>query len=618
MMNKLKYRFDNLMARGTGTLIVSLATVTVLMILIVSFIVCITGIDNGAGFVSLIWMGVLHSIDPGAIGGDTGNFFFVAAMFVISLGGIFIFSILIGLLTTGISSKLESLRKGHSSIVESGHTVILGWSNQIFTILSELIEANCNHKNRCIVIMSPMDKVEMDEAIRTRIPDAKTTCIVTRNGSPIDINDLELLSLHTAKSIIINEIDDASVIKTLLAIVHSPIERKTPYQIVAVLREPKNVKVAEIAARGQAQIILEDTIISRIIAQTCRQAGLSAVYTELLNFDRDEIYLRSFPELSGKTYGETLSLFETSSVIGLNSNRGAKLNPPMDTILSEGDAIIAVTRDDDTLLLDGTPFFIDESMLSDPIAENAAPERILILGWNDDANMIIHELDRYVADGSKFTIVSECPDAASTIHRLDGQLEHAVIELIERNITQRATLDALLAEDYPHIILLSDHCHEDIQRADADTIITLLHLRNIAQVSGKQFTIVSEMLDVRNSRLADVAKVNDFIVSDTIISLLMSQVSENPVLNAVFKDIFDADGSEIYLKPVEQYVRIGEPVTFYTVVESARRKGESAFGYTIAKQSCDAQAYDGVYVNPTKSKPIRFEQGDRIIVVAEN
>ena len=578
MMNKLKYRFDNLMARGTGALIVSLATVTVLMILIVSFIVCITGVDNGAGFVSLIWMGVLHSIDPGAIGADTGNFFFVAAMFVISLGGIFIFSILIGLLTTCISSKLESLRKGHSSIVESGHTVILGWSNQIFTILSELIEANCNHKNRCIVIMSPMDKVEMDEAIRTRIPDAKTTCIVTRNGSPIDINDLELLSLHTAKSIIVNEIDDASVIKTLLAIVHSPIERKTPYQIVAVLREPKNVKVAEIAARGQAQIILEDTIISRIIAQTCRQAGLSAVYTELLNFDRDEIYLRSFPELSGKTFGETLSLFETSSVIGLNSNRGAKLNPPMDTILSEGDAIIAVTRDDDTLLLDGTPFFIDESMLSDPIAENAAPERILILGWNDDANMIIHELDRYVADGSKFTIVSECPDAASTIHRLDGQLEHAVIELI----------------------------------------ITLLHLRNIAQISGKQFTIVSEMLDVRNSRLADVAKVNDFIVSDTIISLLMSQVSENPVLNAVFKDIFDADGSEIYLKPVEQYVRIGEPVTFYTVVESARRKGESAFGYTIAKQSCDAQAYDGVYVNPTKSKSIQFEHGDRIIVVAEN
>ena len=618
MKSKLKYRFDNLMARGTGALIVSLAIATLLLITIVSFLLCVTGIDDGKGFLTLFWMGVLHSFDPGSIGGDTGSVLFITAMFIITLGGIFIFSILIGLLTTGISTKLESLRKGHSCIVESGHTVILGWSNQIFTILSELVEANSNHKNNCIVIMSPMDKVEMDEAIRSRIPDTKTTCIVTRNGSSIDINDLELLSLHTAKSIIINETDDAAVIKTLLAIVHSPIERKTPYRIIAVLREPKNVEVAKIAARGQAEIILEDTIISRIIAQTCRQAGLSAVYTELLNFDRDEIYLRSFSALNGKTYGETLTLFETSSVIGLNTASGAKLNPPMNTLLCEGDEIIAVTRDDDTLLLDGTQVFIDESVFSNHTTEKAVPERILILGWNEDANMIIRELDRYVADSSKFTIVSECPDAASTIQRIDGQLQHAAIELIQRNITQRATLDALLTEDYPHIILLSDRCHEDIQRADANTIVTLLHLRNIAETTGKEFTIVSEMLDVRNSRLADVAKVNDFIVSDTIISLLMSQVSENPVLNAVFKDIFDADGSEIYLKPVEQYVCLDEQVTFYAVVESARRKGESAFGYTIAKQSGNDQAFGGVYVNPKKSKSILFEKGDRIIVVAEN
>ncbi|MEA4913225.1 MAG: hypothetical protein VB061_01465 [Christensenella sp.] len=618
MKNKLKYRFDNLMAKGTVALILSLATVTVLMILVVSVLVCVTGIGNGAGFINLIWMGVLHSIDPGAIGGDTGNFFYVAAMFVISLGGIFIFSILIGLLTTGISSKLESLRKGHSGIVESGHTVILGWSNQIFTILTELIEANCNHKNACIVIMSPMDKVQMDEAIRSRIPNTRTTCIVTRNGSAIDINDLELLSLHTAKSIIINETDDAAVIKALLAIVHTPMERKTPYQIIAVLREPKNVEVAKIAAHGQAEIILEDAIIARIIAQTCRQSGLSAVYTELLNFDRDEIYLRAFPELTGKTYGETLALFETSSVIGLKSCCGAKLNPPMNTVLCDGDELIAVTRDDDTLLLDGTPTVTDESVFSDQPAEATAPERILILGWNENASLIIQELNRYVADGSRFTVVSELPDAKSSIRHMARMLEHATIQLIEENITLRTTLDALLREDYPHIILLSDRCQADIQRADANTIITLLHLRNIAETTGRQFTIVSEMLDIRNSRLADVAKVNDFIVSDTIISLLMSQVSENPVLNAVFKDIFDADGSEIYLKPVEQYVRIGEPVTFYAVVESARRKGESAFGYTIAKQSDNDQAFGGIHVNPAKSKTIQFEQGDRIIVVAEN
>ena len=618
MNNKLKYRFDNLMSKGTGMLVASLAIVTLLMITIVSFIVWVTGANQGTGFLSLFWMGVLRSLDPGTMGGDTGSFLFVGAMFVITLGGIFIFSILVGLLTTGISSKLESLQKGHSIVVEDNHTVILGWSNQIFTIVSELIEANSNQKNACIVIMSPNDKVEMDEAIRNRIPNTKTTRIVTRNGSAIDLNDLALLSLHTARSIIINESDDANVIKTLLAVINSPTSRTTPYNIVAVLREPKNVEVAKIAARGQAEIILEDAIISRIIAQTCRQSGLSAVYTELLDFGGDEIYLRAFPQLSGKMYGELLSLFATSSVIGLKTKDGVQLNPPMDTVLSETDEIIAITADDDTLLLNGTSAALDERVFASESSAAQSPESILILGWNENAQRIIEELDHYVADGSRITVVCEIAEASVALRRTERMLKHASVQLVSEDITKRATLDSLLRQDYPHIILLSDRAQEDIQKADADTLITLLHLRNIAETTGKRYSIVSEMLDIRNRRLAQVAKVNDFIVSDTIISLLIAQVSENNILNAVFEDIFDADGSEIYLKPAESYVRLQEDVSFYAVVEAARRRGETAFGYKIAAESESETIPGGIHVNPPKPTAIRFAQGDCIIVAAED
>lgn len=618
MNNKLKYRFDNLMSKGTGMLVASLAIVTLLMITIVSFIVWVTGANQGTGFLSLFWMGVLRSLDPGTMGGDTGSFLFVGAMFVITLGGIFIFSILVGLLTTGISSKLESLQKGHSIVVEDNHTVILGWSNQIFTIVSELIEANSNQKNACIVIMSPNDKVEMDEAIRNRIPNTKTTRIVTRNGSAIDLNDLALLSLHTARSIIINESDDANVIKTLLAVINSPTSRTTPYNIVAVLREPKNVEVAKIAARGQAEIILEDAIISRIIAQTCRQSGLSAVYTELLDFGGDEIYLRAFPQLSGKMYGEILSLFATSSVIGLKTKDGVQLNPPMDTVLSETDEIIAITADDDTLLLNRTSAALDERVFASESSAAQSPESILILGWNENAQRIIEELDHYVADGSRITVVCEIAEASVALRRTERMLKHASVQLVSEDITKRATLDSLLRQDYPHIILLSDRAQEDIQKADADTLITLLHLRNIAETTGKRYSIVSEMLDIRNRRLAQVAKVNDFIVSDTIISLLIAQVSENNILNAVFEDIFDADGSEIYLKPAESYVRLQEDVSFYAVVEAARRRGETAFGYKIAAESESETIPGGIHVNPPKPTAIRFAQGDCIIVAAED
>lgn len=618
MKSKLKYRFDNLMSKGTGALIASLAIVTLLMITLVSFVVWVTGSGEGTGFLTLFWMGVLRSLDPGTMGGDTGSFLFVAAMFVITLGGIFIFSILVGLLTNGISSKLESLQKGHSAVVEKNHTVILGWSNQIYTILTELIEANSNHKNACIVIMSPTDKVEMDEAIRSRIPDTKTTRIVTRNGSAIDLNDLSLLSLDTARSIIINENDDANVIKTLLALTNSPTQRTTPYSIVAVLREPMNVEVAKIAARGQAEIILEDAIISRIIAQTCRQSGLSAVYTELLDFGGDEVYLRAFPQLVGKTYGEALSYFETSAVIGLKSASGVRLNPPMDTVIAEGDEIIAISADDDTLLLNGAPQAAwDERLLRGGPAASAQAENILILGWNENALRIMQELDHYVSPGSVITVASDLPQAKHELNHAKRAFAHVSFALVEEDITDRTTLDTLLKSDFPHIILLSDRAQEDIQKADANTLITLLHLRNIAETSGKRFSIVSEMLDIRNRRLAQVARVNDFIVSDTIISLLIAQVSENKVLHAVFEDIFDADGSEIYLKPAAQYVPLGEAMPFCYVVEAARRAGETAFGYKLAAESDSTEFSGGIHINPPKSAVVRFAQGDCVIVASE-
>lgn len=88
-------------------------------------------------------------------------------------------------------------------------------------------------------------------------------------------------------------------------------------------------------------------------------------------------------------------------------------------------------------------------------------------------------------------------------------------------------------------------------------LITLLHLRNIEEKTGNDFTIVSEMMDIRNKELAEGTEADDFIISNKLISLMLSQLSENKELKAVFDDLFDADGSEIYVKPVTDYVKTG-------------------------------------------------------------
>ena len=88
-------------------------------------------------------------------------------------------------------------------------------------------------------------------------------------------------------------------------------------------------------------------------------------------------------------------------------------------------------------------------------------------------------------------------------------------------------------------------------------------------------------------------------------------------MQAVFNDLFDPEGSEIYLKPAVDYVESGQPVNFYTVLEAARRRGEVAIGYRIASELHDAAKAYGVRTNPRKSAEITFAREDKVIVLAE-
>ncbi len=630
---RFRYWFDNTMSRGTISLIAWLGLLTVLLILI------FTGVQlalEASGFVpagdnntlptpiDAFWNNFLHAFDPGALGGDKGDWPFLFAMLIITLGGIFILSTLIGLLSSGIESKLEDLRKGRSLVIETDHTLILGWSDHVFTIISELALANANRKNPCVVVLADKDKVEMEDEIRTKVPNTGKTRIVCRTGSPIDLDDLAIVNPQGSRSIIVlapsDDEPDSQVIKTVLALTNNPKRRREPYHIVAEIHNPKNLEAARLVGGDEAQLIDVGDVISRLVAQTCRQSGLSVVYTELLDFGGDEIYFQEEPQLVGKTFGEAMFAYEKSVIMGLYSKDGkVTLNPPMDTPIVAGDQLIAVAEDDDKVVLSGlTDYPINAAAIRDRVAGTSAPERTLILGWNRRAPTIINELDSYVAPGSVTTVVADWAEAQEELTQQSANLHNMTLTFQMGDTTDRRTLDSLEPGTYQHIIVL---CYSELlepQRADARTLITLLHLRDMETRLGERFSIVSEMMDDRNRELAEVTKADDFIVSDKLISLMMSQVSENKHLRAVFADLFDPEGSEIYLKPIEEYVAPGQAMTFHTVVEAARRCGEVALGYRVIASANDAAKQYGVVINPLKSAQVTFAPGDRIVVLAES
>ncbi|MGI8476687.1 MAG: hypothetical protein ACR2OO_09990 [Thermomicrobiales bacterium] len=106
-------------------------------------------------------------------------------------------------------------------------------------------------------------------------------------------------------------------------------------------------------------------------------------------------------------------------------------------------------------------------------------------------------------------------------------------------------------------------------------------------------------------------------MSSRLTSSTLMQISENRELSAVFADLLDPEGSELYLKPVERYLTLGQPVNFHTAVASASARGEVAIGYRIDKLGHKAGSAYGVTVNPRKSTLVTFSPGDSMIVLAE-
>lgn len=618
--NRWRYRLDNYLSRGTPAVILALGLISLFVITLVALVLLFFDLhpkDNPTIF-DYFWASFIHTYDPAQLASDTDtSWWYRLIIFIACLSGVFILSTLVGVLTTGLQTKLDELRKGKTLVVENNHTLILGWSEEIFSIVKELIVANENHKHSCIVVLAERDKVEMEDELRIKVGSPQRTRIVCRTGSPLEFTDLEIVVPHKARSIIIlhpenSNNPDAYIMKVLLALTNNKMVAPVR-NIVCAINDEDNRKVAQMIGGNRLSLVASERVIAQIITQTCRQPGLSLVYAELLDFAGDEIYFQPEPQLVGKTYRDAVLGYDNSCVIGLQLDGGGiYLNPPADYMIGQNDAVIAISQDDDTVILsEKKQDIVFEYHISAFEPKQPIPEHVLILGWNKNAPNIIRELNGYVAPGSSVHVVAERL-VSEHIMELDSHLENLDCTFVYGNITRRGVLDSLDIPAFDSIILLSYHDIADIQEADSQTLITLVHLRDISARSAKHLSIVSEIRDERNRPLVEIESVHDFIVSEKLVSLLMTQLSENPQLSVIFTDFFDEEGMEIYLKPAEDYVPLNTRVNFATVCESALRRGETAIGFKKADVNGE------VVVNPKKSQEIIFASSDAVIVIAEN
>jgi voltage-gated potassium channel Kch len=608
------------MSRGTPALVAWLAAATSVLILVFAALITIFNLRDGGvaadghkGFINELFQTMLHALDAGTVAGDAGDWPFLVTMMAVTVAGLFIVSALIGIIAAGIDAKIADLQRGRSQVVENGHTVILGWSDAVFPILSEISVANESERRAIVVILAERDKVEMEHEIREKIPDLRTTRVVCRSGSPIDIADVALSSPDQAKSIIVLSSEgtdpDSDVIKTLLALTHSADEGPP---IVVEIANPGNVQTARMVGRGRAVIIDKQSTVARLIVRTSRESGAAAVYSELFDFAGDEIYFHRDHELGDLTYGAALTHYENASVIGLLDRGGVPLlNPSHDTLVGERPLIVLAEDDSALGSLLPSAGAIDKASVSPLPNITEPPKRVLLLGWNERAKAVVSELDNYAEARSQLTILAEFGEPhLPPLRNLQATVERG-------STTSRDVLDRYVTPALDQIIVLPYSDHLGVQKADARTLVTLLHVRDIVGDGPDGTSIVTELLDDRNRALAEVAHIDDVIVSDQILSLMVSQLSDDRRLERVFTDLLDADGAEIYLRPAERYLKPDTTVSFATIVAAAGARNETAFGYRSMTAGKADRATGGVVVNPPKSATFTVSPGDRVIVLAD-
>eukprot|EP00755_Sulcionema_specki_P034224 Sspe_Gene.20976::Locus_7784_Transcript_1_1_Confidence_1.000_Length_2450::g.20976::m.20976/K21866/POLLUX, DMI1, CASTOR; ion channel POLLUX/CASTOR len=545
---------------------------------------------------------------------------------MLTIGGMLVFALVIGLISDAISEKFDSLKQGKARVVETDHTLVLGWSDKTLPLIREIANANESavkdgSSNGVIVVLAEMDKEKMEQEIRESNIKLRGSMVVCRKGNPTVLHDLKHVSAETARSVVVlspvgvsADEADARSLRVVLCLVGLGYQQG---HITVEMADVDNRELVHIVGGDLVETVVAHDFIGRLIVQSSRQPGLAPILEKILGFEGNEFYMEEWPELVGKPFAEVLFSFEQAIPIGVRfadvtpDGEITLLNPPDDYVISHGDKVIVLAEDDDSyhastrMLGEYPPPNLDlGSVAREEIPPK--PEKVLLIGWRRDLGDMLHELDMVVGKGSELSLFNTIPvdereeklsaNGRDAHHRLNNlSLKHSC-----GNPIVRRELERLPVEEFDSIFILADEEFEaNMEAADGRSLTSLLLIYDIRQqrlhkrsCSGSphrglsrsgtfddEFAIVSEVLDPRTRSLINLARVSDYVMSNEMVSAALAMVSECRDVNAILKELLSSDGNEIYVRNVEEYIQPGQELSFWEVMSIVRCHKSILLGY---------------------------------------
>ena len=643
---KASFWAERIIIRGLSGRLVFIGVILVLLTTLAGAALWLVGDPQITTFSGAAWWAFLRLTDPGYLGDDQGLAKRLISTLLTGLGLAIFVGGLVALVTQWLTDTVRRFERGLTPIRMRDHVLILGWTERTVGVVRELLRSQPKERSilrlrrrkhlQIVVLVENLDGSKMHE-FQVQLGDQWNAKLVTlRSGTPLRHEHLERVEALRAAVIVLPGADfdrmgvdavDTRTIKTIMTIGNA-LGENPPEELpllIAEVYDSRKIPIARAAYSGPMELIASDRVTSSLMAQNIRHLGLSYVYSELLDQEGNELYIRQVPELVGQPFHALYPQFPCAIPIGVvhqsevPDHWEARLCPPLDYTLLPSDHLVLIAEDFSSCDFDGLSQGAPLPQTFKPYAEqDPGVRRVLIFGWSHMIVTLLEELDRFESHRHEVVILSSISikKRKAQISGYDLDLHRVDLTHVVGDYTLLPALRSVKPHEFGHIILLASDWVATSEEADARTLVGYLLLRQtlLERLGPKELPeILVELTDADSAPLL-LHERAEAMVSAVLEGHILAQVIMRRELRAVFDVLFGPERPAFDFRPAHTY---GADLphhewTFRQLQARALEFGEILIGIRTGELE---QPNGGVVLNPSPQSVWKLQETEDLIVL---
>lgn len=466
----------------------------------------------------------------------------VLAIIVVIIGMILFSGAIIATVTTALRTFIEHKSKAKGKIIVNNHFVILNWSSKVPEMIYNLMIKGFKHN---IVILSDKSKEYIEGELKSLFltNDVKQRIkanLIIKEGDSLLRANLEDISIDKASQVCVMvkegmvDLDDDNVVNADLlnlkiVLKLGSFDMKEDCQIVVETDsdearaqiENLSHKLASLKSKSIIPVSFNKKI-GQIIAQSLVMPQMSNLYSELFSFEGSEFYsVDSEQEIDDylKTHNNSIAVHKDGKLF----------------VLASGEESLKKVRSQE---------YTHDKKFKLADKEAGSEMNIFIIGENAKTKFLLQSLSRSHEYGD-----------------IDFHFKH-----YEKMDIKGLINDIKETEGERKVLILSD---DKVSAAsyDANVFIALIELSK-AFPQKENLTYITELLDSRNLASVKDFNIHNTIISNRMMSLLITQLSLNQSSKKFFEKVLTistakkANDFDIEINKVTQSVVLKEDMVF--------------------------------------------------------